>query len=379
MTPSPTKALIIRFSSVGDILLSTLLIRTFRSRFPGCQLDFLVKDQYADLVRYNPNLSNVISFPSGGSLGDLSRLKTTIRSARYDLVIDIHDSLRSRFLTFGHRATVRVNKRKTARFILIKTGVDVYSHFGGAPPVAERYLETVKHLGVSDDQKSFVAEVAELAGETSRNIHTELLREVLEADMPQLHLENFFPEETKTGIESRFGLKTEMVGVAPGSLHKNKMWPADRFAQTAIQIAKEKRMGILLFGSGKDREQCDAIESRVRTEAPEIRVENTAGQTSLLEAAALLDHCAIVLTNDSGLMHLAAARKRKVLAVFGPTVRQFGFFPVGTANVVVEHSGLSCRPCTHIGLETCPRGHFKCMMEVSSETALAATRNLLNS
>jgi len=346
MTPSPTKALIIRFSSVGDILLSTLLIRTFRSRFPGCQLDFLVKDQYADLVRYNPNLSNVISFPSGGSLGDLSRLKTTIRSARYDLVIDIHDSLRSRFLTFGHRATVRVNKRKTARFILIKTGVDVYSHFGGAPPVAERYLETVKHLGVSDDQKG---------------------------------LEIFFPEETKTGIESRFGLKTEMVGVAPGSLHKNKMWPADRFAQTAIQIAKEKRMGILLFGSGKDREQCDAIESRVRTEAPEIRVENTAGQTSLLEAAALLDHCAIVLTNDSGLMHLAAARKRKVLAVFGPTVRQFGFFPVGTANVVVEHSGLSCRPCTHIGLETCPRGHFKCMMEVSSETALAATRNLLNS
>ena len=101
MTPPIEKALIIRFSSIGDILLSSLLVRVFRKRFPACRLDFLVKEDYADLVQHNPNLSSVIRFPANGEFDDLVKLKKQIRETRYDLTIDIHDSLRSRYLCFG--------------------------------------------------------------------------------------------------------------------------------------------------------------------------------------------------------------------------------------------------------------------------------------
>jgi heptosyltransferase-2 len=91
----------------------------------------------------------------------------------------------------------------------------------------------------------------------------------------------------------------------------------------------------------------------------------------------MMDHCAIVLTNDSGLMHLAAARKRKIVAVFGPTVKELGFFPYGSNSVVIEHTSLRCRPCTHVGLPDCPEGHFRCMRDISAERVVDAARALL--
>ena len=151
MLDSLNKTLIIRFSSVGDIVLSSLLVRTLRHRFPQIHIDFLLKSEYADLVRYNPHVNRVIEFPSGGSIGDLIRLRRAIRSERYDLVVDIHDSIRSRLLSLGARKVVRVDKRKLARWLLVNFKRDVYSSFGGAPGVAERYLETVQPYGVQDD------------------------------------------------------------------------------------------------------------------------------------------------------------------------------------------------------------------------------------
>ena len=346
MIPTVQKALIIRFSSIGDILLATPLIRRFRARFPKCQLDFIVKDTFADLLSHNPHLSNVIPFPAGGSLDDLKKLRATIHETGYDVVMDIHDSLRSRFLTFGLKHTVRINKRKLARFILVKFGVNLYEYLGGSPGVAERYLETVEHLGVEDDDNG---------------------------------LEVFISEDDKIRAESLLGNPNRpMVGIAPGAVHWNKTWPTDRFAQAAILLATDLHSGVLLFGSPKEVEQCGIIEDFIRTKNPEIPVCNTAGVTTLLEAAALLDHCSLVLTNDSGLMHLAAARKRKVVAVFGPTVEEFGFFPFGTESIVIENDVLSCRPCTHVGLNHCPKKHFRCMKEIRPDRVLAASRNLLS-
>ena len=87
-----------------------------------------------------------------------------------------------------------------------------------------------------------------------------------------------------------------------------------------------------------------------------------------------MDRCDVILTNDTGLMHLAASRRRPLVAVFGPTVRQLGFFPTGPASTVVEHPGLSCRPCTAIGRATCPRGHFRCMADIAESDVVAAAR-----
>jgi heptosyltransferase-2 len=344
------RTLIIRFSSVGDIILSSLLVRVLRKRFQASTIDYLIKQEYADLMRYNPAISRVIEFPPDGRIADLRGVRTEIHNASYDLLIDIQDSLRSRYLCFGHSSVVRINKRKIARFLFVKAKWDVYDWFGGAPGVAERYLETVRSLGVEDDGNG---------------------------------LEVFFPQTAaahaeKILVEAGIHYQRALIGICPSARHSNKMWLKERFAETAATLAREHRGAVLLFGSGKDEEtRCQEVKVMIEQQSQGIPVLNLSGRLSLLETAAMMDRCSIVVTNDSGLMHLAAARKRKAVAIFGPTVRELGFFPYGTTSTVIENVSLSCRPCTHIGLPHCPKGHFKCMNDIHAAQVIDAARVLL--
>jgi heptosyltransferase-2 len=338
------KTLIIRLSSVGDVVLSSPLVRCLRGRFPDSQIDFLVKSTYADLVRHNPHLSHVLEFPDDAPFTDLLRLRAKIASTGYDLIIDIHDSLRSRLLSIGSRHVTRVNKRKLARTLLVKFKLDVYDRYGGAPGVAQRYLNTVRSFGVEDDGKG---------------------------------LDLFVPADVTTTVRvvlagEGITTATRCIGVCPSAKHANKIWPEDRFAEAAGRLAAPGGSTVLLFGSTDDRERCASIGNTISTSHRGTHVVNLAGRMSLLETAAALDMCSLVLTNDSGLMHIAAARKREVVAVFGPTVRQFGFFPPPERSTVVERSGLECRPCTHIGLPYCPQGHFRCMKDITVESVVSA-------
>jgi lipopolysaccharide heptosyltransferase II len=345
------KTLIIRFSSIGDVVLSSLLVRVMRHRFPESQIDYLVKAEFADLVRYNPHLSHVIEFPPNGTFADLRDLRRRLRAARYDLIVDIHDSLRSRFLCLGAQRVVRIYKRKAARFLLVKFKWNLYPWFGGAPSVAERYLESVAEFGVTDDRAGldlFLPPAAE-----------NKVRELL--------------------LTAGLANSTPLLALCPSAKHRNKIWLPDRFAEAAVSCAREFNVGIILFGSGEEDEaRAEEIEHLIRARAPDTKLLNVTGSISLLETAALMDRCALVITNDSGLMHIAAARKRRTVAIFGPTVREFGFFPFGTDHAVVQHDSLACRPCTSIGLPVCPEGHFKCMKDIPVTRVIAATRQLLN-
>jgi heptosyltransferase-2 len=279
-------------------------------------------------------------------------VRTQIHNASYDLLIDIHDSLRSRYLCFGHSSVVRINKRKIARFLFVKAKWDVYDWFGGAPGVAERYLETVRSLGVENDGNG------------------------LEVFFPQTAAAHAEKVLVEAGIQSR----ATLIGVCPSAKHCNKIWLKERFAETATTLAHEHGAAVLLFGSGKDEEtRCREVKAMIEQQSQGIPVLNLAGRLSLLETAAMMDHCSVIVTNDSGLMHLAAARKRKVVAIFGPTVRELGFFPYGTTSTVIENISLSCRPCTHIGLPLCPKGHFKCMNDIHAAQVIDAARVLLKS
>jgi len=343
------KTLIIRLSSVGDVVLSSPLVRALHGRYPDCQIDFLVKEEYADLVRFNPHVAHVIQFPGGGTLGDLIRLRRTVTASGYDLIIDIHDSIRSRFLTSGAGRVTRVNKRKIARTLLVSFKTDLYDWFGGAPDVAARYLETLLPWGIRDDGGG-----AEL----------------------------FFPPDLGARVEQLLGAEglppgAMCIGVCPCARHGTKMWPAERFAQSAGDLSRRHGFPLLLFGAEDEREMCGAIGTMIRNARPDVSVLNLAGRFSLLESACAMDRCRVVLANDTGLMHIAGARGVPVVAVFGPTVRQFGFFPRGARAAVVEHPGLSCRPCTHIGLPRCPRGHFRCMNEIAPDSVTEAAERLL--
>ncbi len=345
-----SKTLIIRLSSVGDIVLSTPLIRELRRRMPQSQIDYLVRADYADLLRGNPHLSRLIEFPRGGTLDDLRRTRAEIARARYDRIIDIHGSLRSRILCRGLRNVGRIRKRVFARFLLVHFKRDIYSFFGGSPSVPGRYLETLAAWGVVDD-----GEGPELFPSAEAEARAAGIFRAL--------------EERAAG---------NVIGICPSARHFTKMWPSERFAECAAALGTRHGAGIVLFGDAAEAERCAAMAKDLASRAPAVPLLNAAGMLSLAETAAAMDHCRVILTNDSGLMHIAAARRRKVVAIFGSTVRQFGFFPPADRSIVLEEHGLKCRPCTPIGRATCPRGHFRCMLDITPARVISSVSAFMN-
>lgn len=341
------KILIIRLSSIGDIVLASPLIRVLRENFPRTQLDFVVKSEYAELVKFNHHLSSVIELRTS-DFHELRQLRKKIREERYDVIFDIHNSLRSRFLrAFSRgRAVTVVNKRAFERFVLIKFKWNLYK---SAVPVAERYLETAHQFGVRNDGKG---------------------------------LEIFVPDGTLSSISSmmgkyRLGQYGAVIGIAPSAKHNTKMWLQERFGEVALEAARTHHAKVFLFGGSEDFIRCEQITRSVNSSLGAEASVNLAGTLSLLETAAALDFCDIVLCNDTGIMHLAAARQRNILAIFGPTVKEFGFFPYGTNATVIEQNNLPCRPCTHIGSSVCPVGHFRCMKDTTVEQVVHALTSLI--
>lgn len=342
------KILIIRFSSIGDIILASPLIRALRAAHPDALIDFLVKSEYAELVRYNPHLSSIIELKTSEK-EELKQLKLKIRSEHYDVIFDIHNSLRSRYLRkfSGAKHTSVVNKRLIARFARVNLKRNIYSK---VISVADRYFETASAYGVRDDGKG---------------------------------LEIFIPDDTVSAVRalmSKYNLSRyeRVVGFAPSAKHFTKRWPTERFVELGITISKQHMAKILIFGGKDDADYCGDIAHMINADLGSSAAESIAGNFSLLETAAALDSCNVVVSNDTGLMHLAAARKRDVVAVFGSTVREFGFFPYGTRSIVVENESLPCRPCSHIGLAACPEGHFKCMKDITAGRVYAAVEELSN-
>ena len=349
MQAVPSKTLIVRFSSVGDIVLSTPLIRLLRRRFPECQIDYVTRAEYADLLRANPYLTTLIEFPSGGTFQDLARLRSRIRASHYDLILDIHDSLRSRYLTPGAGRLRRIHKRKIPRWILVHWKKDLYHRFGGVVDALGRYLETAAPLGITDDGEG-----------------TEIF---VPADTEQRVADLLAASGLRTGVP--------WIGVCPSARHATKQWPARRFAEASAALARASGASILLFGSAVESERCRAVAEEILAAAPGATVVDLSGRLTLLESASALGRCDVVLTNDSGLMHIAAARKRKIVALFGSTTRQLGFFPPPGQSIVVENTGLECRPCSHIGRESCPLGHFRCMEDIPASRVVEALHRQL--
>jgi lipopolysaccharide heptosyltransferase II len=325
MERAPNRTLIIRLSSIGDIILASPLIRLLQKKNPQAKIDFLVKSEYRELVQYNPHLRYVIEFDAHGGSAALRALRRKIRQEKYDAIIDIHGNFRSTFLRSGASSTIlKMNKRRLARFFLVNFKWNTYRSVTAVPI---RYLETVRSLGIDDDGEGLEIFVPE-------NVRTRVWDQLL-----------------KAGIDGQ----GHVVGLCPGAKHATKRWLRHYFEQLAVALVKEDNAKLLLFGGKDDQEICASIERRVVQETGKPSdILNCAGTQSLLETASAMDACDTIVANDSGLLHLAAARKRRVVAIFGPTVKEFGFYPHGTENKVIERQGLYCRPCTHIGGQTCP-------------------------
>lgn len=334
------KTLVVRFSSIGDIVLTSPFFRVFRKEFPGTVVDVLTKTEFAPLLRHNRNINRVFEYDADDGIAGLMRLKKELRAQKYDLVVDLHGSLRSRYVRrLGARKVVAVNKRIRERRALIKRKKNIYNE---SLSVAQRYIETVSFLDVEDD-----------------GLGTEL---TIPADIADAVNERITP--LLKG--SAFGF-----AICPGAKHLTKRWPEERFASAGARIVRQLGGRAFIFGGPEDEALCSRIaEKIVSTEGADAAV-SFAGSLTLLETASALAHLRYAITNDTGLMHIAEAMGVPVFALFGPTVREFGFFPQRNDSIVLERNGLYCRPCSHIGLEKCPEGHFRCMTEVETEDLLA--------
>jgi lipopolysaccharide heptosyltransferase II len=339
----PSKTLVIRLSSIGDIVLTTPLLRSFRKRFPDCGVDYVVKKEFADLLKYNPHIDTVHPFDARGGIDELRRLREQLRENRYELVIDLHNNIRSRFIRRKLRARkiVTIDKRMVPRFFLIKMKWNLYRD---SVHVVDRYLETVEPFGVRNDDEG------------------------LELAVPQIIREHVADQFGPLGRERPF-----LIGLCPSAKHYTKRWLKEYYVRLAVMLVREYGACIVLFGGPDDRAYCEDIRRLIGTE----NTINVAGEVTLLQSAAIMDHCTAVVTNDTGLMHIAAARKRNLIAIFGPTVRELGFFPYGTRSTVIEHPDLSCRPCTHIGSNACPKKHFRCMKEITPDRVFSAVENMM--
>jgi len=333
--------LVLRLSSLGDVILTSPVYRLLRKKFPSARIDVLVKKEFADVLRYNPNIDNIIEFGSPRVL-PLSVIRTALKLRAYDVVIDLHNSLRTRLLRIGiAKQTFVIDKDVWKRFLLVKLKANLFEK---KIPIPEKYIRTLVPLGIENDDNG---------------------------------LEIYFPDEVKERIINIIPSETKgkkIIAICPTARHKTKMWLKENFIHLANELVEKHNAFIFLLAAPNENEYCESLKSEIHNQKSVL---NLAGKISILESAALMDLCNVVVTNDSANLHLASARKKNVVAIFGSSVEEFGFFPYRTNAKVMQVENLECRPCSHIGLEQCPQQHFRCMKEISVGMVLKAAKEML--
>jgi len=321
---SKYKILIIRLSSLGDILLTTPVIRALSKKYPNSQIDYVVKRQYSSSLQYNPYISVMYLYEKKKA----KSIKDQIRKVKYDLIIDFQNNLRSCALTFGLGTEVKRFKKPTfKKLLLVWTKINLLK---GIKSIPVRYAE------------------------------------VVDIQLDNNGLDLFIPEN----INPKVAAGKKYIGVCPGAKHFTKRWPEEYFIELG-NIFSSHNFTIVIFGGKDDLELCEAISSKIENSI------NLCNNDDLLQTVVDMKQCQHIICNDSGLMHTATAVGVPITAIFGSTVREFGFVPYLSDNSILENNSLSCRPCSHIGRSSCPQRHFKCMKETKPNTVFDHVKSFL--
>ena len=334
--------LIVRFSSIGDIVLTTPLVRAVRRRFPDARIDFVTKREFAELTQTNPHITTVYPYDARTGIRGIFALARQLRTQRYDLFIDLHKNFRThclRFLTNPAQITTFA-KQIVNRTLLVRMGINRY---GKILPVPERYLKPLHGFGVVNDDQGL---------------------ELFPTTADRSHVNTIFEQEHLAEGEL-------VIGFGPITAHPLKQWPVERFIELGQQLVQCYGARILLFGGTRDRQQVQRIAEQIPN-APIVLCD----RLSLLETAAAVQRCDLFLGNDTGIVHIAAAMQRKVIVLYGPTVEEFGFYPYRTQALALCKA-LPCRPCTHTGKGTCRLKTHACMSEITTAEVIEAVEQML--
>ena len=310
------KILIIRFSSIGDIVLTTPVIRCLRNQVPDAEIHYLTKYSFRQVLASNPYIDRFFYLDN-----NWESLTEELKDEQYDVVLDLHHNLR----------TARLKKAlKVKSYAFPKLNIEKWLYvnlkINRMPEVhiVDRYLETLRDLKVKNDGKGLDYFISEN-------------EEVSQKDIPHSHVAGY-------------------IAVVIGAAHKTKRMPVDRIAELCNKIEHP----IILLGGPEDQSAGEQIAS-----TDKIKIYNACGKFSLNESADLLRKSKCVITHDTGLMHIAAAFKKPIISIWGNTVPAFGMTPYygykPVSSALFEVKELGCRPCSKIGYDICPKKHFKCM------------------
>lgn len=316
------KILIIRLSSIGDVILTTPILKKIKEKDKNIKIDFIVLDKFKDAIDGNPNIDNLIIFKKdiNDGINNIRQFSKMLKNNNYDYVFDLHSKIRSRLITFFLKEkTFRYIKRSLYKTILVKLGLIKYR---ADNTIVKNYFDAFKILGIK------------YQGE---------------------NLEFNFNKKDRNKIENY----ENYVVFAPGASKNTKKWTVEGFGKLAKLINKKYKIKIILIGSLKENEECEKINKI----SGNICI-NLAGKLSLKESGALLSKANFLITNDSGPFHIGRGVKTKSYVIFGPTdPNMFEYNKLG----ILIYGNESCSPCSLHGDKKCPKNHFNCMKNINAE------------
>ncbi|MFK7775218.1 MAG: glycosyltransferase family 9 protein [Saprospiraceae bacterium] len=311
------KVLIIRFSSIGDIVLTTPVIRCVKEQL-NCEVHFLTKKPFESILISNTHLDKIYTINK-----KVSEVLPQLKLEKYDAIIDLHKNLRTLQIRQGLSVPYfSFDKLNWKKWLMVNLKINRLPKIH----IVERYMNSVKKLGVVYDGKGL--------------------------------------EPLKTEKQP---LDDKIVFVIGGA-HATKRLPVSKIISICLKI----KSPIILLGGKEDA----TIGEEIVLNINEDRVINMCGKTTLQESIQLIKNARKIITHDTGMMHIAASFQKEIISVWGNTIPEFGMTPFYAdgidRNTIVQVDGLSCRPCSKIGFEKCPKGHFKCMMEIDEEKIVAS-------
>jgi ADP-heptose:LPS heptosyltransferase len=324
------KFLVIRFSSIGDIVLTSPVVRCLHQQVEGAEIHFLTKPGFVELLQANPHISKVHTL-SGNNAETIGLL----RKEGFDYVIDLQNNVRSLNIKRAlKRMYFTVNKLNLKKWMLVNFGIDRLP----GKHIVDRYLETVRLFSVENDGKG---------------------------------LDYFIPEgeHVSTG-DLPVPFRSGYIALVTGAKHATKKLPQEKM----VSLIAALRHPVILLGGPED----EATAGEIVAALPQQKIFNGCGAWSVNQSASVISQANCVITHDTGMMHIAAAFRKKTMTIWGNTVPQFGMsaYLPDPLSADYEVAGLSCRPCSKLGKTSCPKKHFRCMMD-QDIGEIAATANRL--
>ncbi len=327
------KFLIIQTAFIGDVVLSLPLAQVLKRQYPSSRVDFLCIPQTSELLKGNPYIDRVIVYDkhSGDkSFLGLLRINRKLKTDEYNYVFGVQRFLRTTLISYFIRKVRSVSYKNSSWSFLYSETVNYQNKHE-----ILRVLDLLKPLGINENK---------------------IIRpELFPSDEDRSRVDEIF-----RGLNIRE--KNELVCIAPGSVWFTKRFPKGKFI-SLLNLCEKEKFKVALIGGSKDAALCDEI---IKT-TTHNEVYSFAGKLSLLQSAELIRRSSVLVTNDSAPLHIANAVGTKVIALFGSTVKDFGFYPAGDNDKVFEINGLACRPCTNHGKNSCRIKSFDCMNLIKEE------------